>query len=313
MTYTKTILPQNEGENTQNNDKSKYEKALEMYETNLNDAEVQATVKQIIEEKVPQNDTLDVKKFLFGSIELTTLSTTDTEEKVLRMVEMVNRFDREYPDIPHVAAVCVYPVFTELVSKSLEVDGVEITNVCGNFPSSQARMEVKVAETQLAVADGATEIDIVLPVGKFLSGDYEGVCDDISEMKQACGAAPMKVILETGDLETASNIKKAALLSMYAGADYIKTSTGKEKVSATPEAAYVMCQAIKAYHEKTGIQIGFKPAGGINTVMDAIIYYTIVQQVLGEQWLTNKWFRMGTSRLTNLLLSEILGKETKFF
>ena len=313
MTYTKTILPQNEGENTQNNDKSKYEKALEMYETNLNDAEVQATVKQIIEEKVPQNDTLNVKKFLFGSIELTTLSTTDTEEKVLRMVEKVNRFDREYPDIPHVAAVCVYPVFTELVSKSLEVDGVEITNVCGNFPSSQARMEVKVAETQLAVADGATEIDIVLPVGKFLSGDYEGVCDDISEMKQACGATPMKVILETGDLETASNIKKAALLSMYAGADYIKTSTGKEKVSATPEAAYVMCQAIKAYHEKTGIQIGFKPAGGINTVMDAIIYYTIVQQVLGEQWLTNKWFRMGTSRLTNLLLSEILGKETKFF
>ena len=313
MTYTKTILPQDEGENTQNNDKSKYEKALEMYETNLNDAEVQATVKQIIEEKVPQNDTLDVKKFLFGSIELTTLSTTDTEEKVLRMVEKVNRFDREYPDIPHVAAVCVYPVFTELVSKSLEVDGVEITNVCGNFPSSQARMEVKVAETQLAVADGATEIDIVLPVGKFLSGDYEGVCDDISEMKQACGATPMKVILETGDLETASNIKKAALLSMYAGADYIKTSTGKEKVSATPEAAYVMCQAIKAYHEKTGIQIGFKPAGGINTVMDAVIYYTIVQQVLGKQWLTNKWFRMGTSRLTNLLLSEILGKETKFF
>lgn len=313
MTYTKTILPQNEGENTQNNDKSKYEKALELYETNLNDAEVQAAVKQIIEEKVPQNDTLDVKKFLFGSIELTTLSTTDTEEKVLRMVEKVNRFDREYPDIPHVAAVCVYPVFTELVSKSLEVDGVEITNVCGNFPSSQARMEVKVAETQLAVADGATEIDIVLPVGKFLSGDYEGVCDDISEMKQACGAAPMKVILETGDLETASNIKKAALLSMYAGADYIKTSTGKEKVSATPEAAYVMCQAIKAYHEKTGIQIGFKPAGGINTVMDAVIYYTIVQQVLGKQWLTNKWFRMGTSRLTNLLLSEILGKETKFF
>lgn len=313
MTYTKTILPQNEGENTQTNDKSKYEKALELYETNLKDAEVQAAVKRIIEEKVPQNDTLDVKKFLFGSIELTTLSTTDTEEKVLRMVEKVNRFDREYPDIPHVAAVCVYPVFTELVSKSLEVDGVEITNVCGNFPSSQARMEVKVAETQLAVADGATEIDIVLPVGKFLSGDYEGVCDDISEMKQACGAAPMKVILETGDLETASNIKKAALLSMYAGADYIKTSTGKEKVSATSEAAYVMCQAIKAYHEKTGIQIGFKPAGGINTVMDAVIYYTIVQQVLGKQWLTNKWFRMGTSRLTNLLLSEILGKETKFF
>ena len=313
MAYTKTILPQNEGKEIKNEDKSKYEKALELYDTNLNDAEVQAAVKKIIEEKVPQNDTMEVKKFLFGSIELTTLSTTDTEEKVLKMIEKVNQFDREYPDIPHVAAVCVYPVFTELVANSLEIDGVEITNVCGNFPSSQARMEVKVAETKLAVADGATEIDIVLPVGKFLSGDFEGVCDDINEMKQACGEAPMKVILETGDLENCSNIKKAALLSMYASADYIKTSTGKEKVSATPEAAYVMCQAIKEYYDKTGIQIGFKPAGGINTVTDAITYYTIVKELLGEKWLTNKWFRMGTSRLTNLLLSEILGKETKFF
>ena len=313
MAYTKTILPQNEGKEIKNEDKSKYEKALELYDTNLNDAEVQAAVKKIIEEKVPQNDTMEVKKFLFGSIELTTLSTTDTEEKVLKMIEKVNQFDREYPDIPHVAAVCVYPVFTELVANSLEIDGVEITNVCGNFPSSQARMEVKVAETKLAVADGATEIDIVLPVGKFLSGDFEGVCDDINEMKQACGEAPMKVSLETGDLENCSNIKKSALLSMYAGADYIKTSTGKEKVSATPEAAYVMCQAIKEYYDKTGIQIGFKPAGGINSVMDAITYYTIVKELLGEKWLTNKWFRMGTSRLTNLLLSEILGKETKFF
>ncbi len=313
MAYTKTILPENGGKNMKNDDKSKYEVALEQYDTTLNDADVQAAVKQIIEEKVPQNDTRDIKKFLFGSIELTTLSTTDTEEKVLRIVEKVNQFDREYPDIPHVAAICVYPVFTELVANSLEVDGVQITNVCGNFPSSQARMEVKVAETQLAVADGATEIDIVMPVGKFLSDDYEGMCDDISEMKQACGNVPMKVILETGDLQSCSNIKKAALLSMYAGADYIKTSTGKEKVSATPEAAYVMCKAIKEYYDKTGIQIGFKPAGGINSVMDAIIYYTIVKEVLGEKWLTNQWFRMGTSRLANLLLSEILEKETKFF
>ena len=313
MAYTKTILPENGGKNMKNDDKSKYEEALEQYDTTLNDADVQAAVKQIIEEKAPQNDTRDIKKFLFESIELTTLSTTDTEEKVLRMVEKVNQFDREYPDIPHVAAICVYPVFTELVANSLEVDGVQITNVCGNFPSSQARMEVKVAETQLAVADGATEIDIVMPVGKFLSDDYEGMCDDISEMKQACGSVPMKVILETGDLQSCSNIKKAALLSMYAGADYIKTSTGKEKVSATPEAAYVMCKAIKEYYDKTGIQIGFKPAGGINSVMDAIIYYTIVKEVLGEKWLTNQWFRMGTSRLANLLLSEILEKETKFF
>ena len=308
----KTILPISE--DTRSNDtQSKYEEMLKLYDTQVNDADVQAAVAQIVAEKVSQNNTHEVKKFLLGSIELTTLSTTDTEEKVLQMVEKVNQFDRDYPDLPHVAAICVYPVFTELVSNSLEVDGVAITNVSGNFPSSQARMEVKVAETQLAIADGATEIDIVMPVGKFLSEDYEGVCDDINELKQACGDVPMKVILETGDLGNGSNIMKAALLSMYAGADYIKTSTGKEKVSATPEAAYVMCQAIKAYYEKTGIQIGFKPAGGINSVMDAIIYYTIVKEVLGEKWLTNQWFRMGTSRLANLLLSEILEKETKFF
>ena len=308
----KTILPISES--TRSDDtQSKYEEMLKLYDTQVNDADVQAAVAQIVAENVPQNNTHEVKKFLLGSIELTTLSTTDTEEKVLQMVEKVNQFDRDYPDLPHVAAICVYPVFTELVSNSLEVDGVAITNVSGNFPSSQARMEVKVAETQLAIADGATEIDIVMPVGKFLSEDYEGVCDDINELKQACGDVPMKVILETGDLGNGSNIMKAALLSMYAGADYIKTSTGKEKVSATPEAAYVMCQAIKAYYDKTGIQIGFKPAGGINSVMDAITYYPIVKEVLGEKWLTNQWFRMGTSRLTNLLLSEILGKETKFF
>ena len=308
----KTILPISES--TRSDDtQSKYEEMLKLYDTQVNDADVQAAVAQIVAEKVSQNNTHEVKKFLLGSIELTTLSTTDTEEKVLQMIEKVNQFDRDYPDLPHVAAICVYPVFTELVSNSLEVDGVAITNVSGNFPSSQARMEVKVAETQLAIADGATEIDIVMPVGKFLSEDYEGVCDDINELKQACDDVPMKVILETGDLGNGSNIMKAALLSMYAGADYIKTSTGKEKVSATPEAAYVMCQAIKAYYDKTGIQIGFKPAGGINSVMDAITYYTIVKEVLGEKWLTNQWFRMGTSRLTNLLLSEILGKETKFF
>ena len=164
------------------------------------------------------------------------------------------------------------------------------------------------------VKDGATEIDIVMPVGKFLSGDYETMCEDIRELKETCGQnVAMKVILETGCLKTASNIKKASILSMYSGADYIKTSTGKEKISATPEAAYVMCQAIKEYYDETGIQIGFKPAGGINSVMDAMIYYTIVKEVLGEKWLTNKWFRLGTSRLANLLLSEIEGKETKFF
>ena len=293
---------------------SKYEQALSKYNVELDDAAVKAAVRDIIANKVSENDTLEVKKFLFGSIELTTLKTEDSDTSVMAFTERVNAFDNEYPDMPHVATICVYPCFAEIVKDTLEVEGVEIACVSGSFPSSQARIEVKVAETSLAVKDGATEIDIVMPVGKFLSGDYEGMCEDISELKNACGKdVAMKVILETGDIKTASNIKKASILSMYAGADYIKTSTGKEKISATPEAAYVRCQAINAYSDEPGIQIGFEPAGGINTVMDAITYYTIVKEVLGEKWLTNKWFRLGTSRLANLLLSEIQGEEVKFF
>lgn len=292
---------------------SKYDEALSKYPTELDDAQIKEAVKKIIIEKVHQNDTPEVKRFLFGSIELTSLKTTDSEESILAFTERVNDFDDQNPDLPHVATICVYPCYARTVSEALEVDGVEIACVSGSFPSSQALIEVKVAETMLAVKDGATEIDIVMPVGKFLSGDYEGVADDISELKEACGEAPMKVILETGCLKTASNIKKASILAMYAGADYIKTSTGKLEPAATPEAAYVMCQAIKEYYEETGIQIGFKPAGGINSVMDAITYYTIVKEVLGEKWLTNKWFRLGTSRLANMLLSELRGEETKFF
>ena len=302
-------------EETQREQKTnKYEQTLAKYNTNIDDNAVRDAVRNIIAEKVSANDTIDVKKFLFGSIELTTLKTTDSDTSVLAFTERLNDFDNQYPDMPHVATVCVYPCFANTVAESLEVDGVEIACVSGSFPSSQARIEVKIAETSLAVADGATEIDIVMPVGKFLSGDYEGVCDDIAELKAACGeTVPMKVILETGALKTATNIKKAALLAMYAGADYIKTSTGKLQPAATPEAAYVMCQAIKEYYDETGIQIGFQPAGCINSVMDAIIYYTIVKEVLGEKWLTNKWFRLGTSRLANMLLSEIKGEQIKFF
>ena len=315
MTKIKDIVMQdieNQEEKAQNS-KSKYEKVLDEYNTDVNEDEVKEAVKKIISEKVAENDTLEVKKLLLGSVELTSLHTTDTEEEILTLTEKVNRFEKDYNELPHVAALCVYPAFTELVSNSLEVDGVEITNVTGNFPSSQSRMEIKVAETSLAIADGATNIDIVLPVGKFLSGDYEGVCDDIQEMKEACGEVPMKVILETCDLKNLSNIKKASLLSMYSGADYIKTSTGKEKAGATPEGVYVMAQAIKEYYDKTGIQIGIKPAGGINCVMDAVIIYTIIKEVLGEKWLTNYWLRLGTSKLANQLVSEIKGKEINYF
>ena len=295
------------------NPKSKYEEALSNYNLEIDDAFVEEEVKKIIEEKVPQNDTLEIKKFLMGSVELTSLNTTDSDQSIMAFTEKVNQFDDAYPTLPHVATICVYPCFASVVANTLDVEGVEIACVSGSFPSSQALIEVKVSETALAVKDGATEIDIVMPVGKFLSGDYQGVCDDICEQKQACGDKAMKVILETGCLKTAKAIKTASILSMYAGADYIKTSTGKLSPAATPQAAYVMCQAIKEYYDQTGIQIGFKPAGGINSVTDALTYYTIVKEILGEKWLTNKWFRLGTSRLANMLLSEVTGEETKFF
>ena len=288
-------------------EKSIIEEALSKYNLNVSDDDVKAAVKKIITEKVHENDTPEVKKFLMGSVELTTLKTTDSDESVMAFTERVNQFDEQYPDLPHVATICVYPRFAKVVSETLEVEGVEIACVSGSFPSSQALIEVKTVET------GLTEIDMVMSVGAFLSSDYETVCDEIQQMKETCGDKKLKVILETGCLKTATNIKTASILAMYSGADYIKTSTGKLEPAATPEAAYVMCQAIKEYYEKTGIQIGFKPAGGLNSVMDALIYYTIVKEVLGEKWLTNQWFRMGTSRLANMLLSEVIGEEVKFF
>lgn len=292
---------------------SRYDEALAKYDTRLDDKSVQSAVRRIIAEKVHENDTPEVKRFLLGSVELTSLKTTDSETSIMALTERVNKFDEQYPDLPHVATICVYPCFAKTVSETLEIDGVEIACVSGSFPSSQALMEVKVAETALALQDGATEIDTVMPVGKFLSEDYEGVANDIGQLKEVCGEHKMKVILETGCLKTAENIKKASILAMYSGADYIKTSTGKLEPAATPEAAYVMCQSIKEYYDETGIEIGFKPAGGLNSVMDALTYYTIVKEVLGKQWLTNKWFRLGTSRLANMLVSEITGEDAHPF
>ena len=294
-------------------DINRIEEVLKKYNFEVKDEDVKAAVQKLIAEKVHENDTLEVKKFLMGSVELTTLKTTDSDESVLAFTEKVNQFDEAYPTLPHVATICVYPRFARTVAETLEVEGVEIACVSGSFPSSQSLIEVKTIETQLAIKDGATEIDIVMPVGSFLAGDYETVVDEIQQEKEACGSHDMKVILETGCLKTAKNIKLASILSMYAGADYIKTSTGKLEPAATPEAAYVMCQAIKEYYDQTGIMIGFKPAGGLNSVMDALIYYTIVKEVLGEKWLTNKYLRLGTSRLANMLLSEVVGEEVKFF
>lgn len=299
-----------EGNNAQPN---KYDAALAKYNTNLNDAEVQARVAELIETKAAGNNTEEVKKFLFNCIDLTTLSSSDSDESVMHFTEKVNQFDDEFPDLKNVAAICVYPNFAPIVKNTLEVDGVNIACVSGGFPSSQTFIEVKIAETAMAISQGANEIDIVISVGKFLSGAYEEMCDEIEELKAVCKDNHLKVILETGALKSASNIKKASILAMYSGADFIKTSTGKQQPAATPEAAYVMCEAIKEYYQKTGRKVGFKPAGGINTVNDAVVYYTIVKEVLGEEWLSNEWFRLGTSRLANLLLSEIKGEELKFF
>ena len=294
-------------------EQNKYEQALSLYPTDINDEEVKAQVARIMEEKVPQNNTEAVKRFLLGSVELTSLKATDNDESILKLTEKVNAVDNDYPTLPHVATICVYPCFAGIVRESLEVDGVEVACVSGNFPSSQALLDVKCVETALAINDGATEIDMVMSVGRFLAGDYETVCDEIQQIKEACREHPLKVILETGLLGKASLIKKASILAMYAGADYIKTSTGKEKPAATPEAAYVMCQAIKEYYEQTGIRIGFKPAGGMNTIEDALVYYTIVKEVLGEEWLTNRMFRLGTSRLCNLLINDLLKAEINYF
>ncbi len=291
----------------------KIEQAFAKYNLCLNDEEVHAAVTRLLEQKKAQYDTAEVRRELLSTIELTTLKVTDSQESVLQFTERVNRFADEHPDLPHLATVCVYPNFAKIVSESLEAEGVEVACVSGGFPSAQTFIEIKTTETALAVHDGATEIDMVLSVGTFLSGDYETCADEIAEIKAACSERPLKVILETGALQTASNIKRASVLSMYAGADFIKTSTGKIEPAATPEAAYVMCQAIKEYHKETGIRIGFKAAGGVSTVDDALTYYTIVREMLGKEWIDENLFRIGTSRLANLLVSEILGTECKPF
>lgn len=291
----------------------KYSKAIADSKVITDDAQVSAAVKKIIDEHFAENNNQEVYKFLFNTIDLTTLKATDSPRSVAEFTERVNAFDEEHPELKNVAAICVYPNFAQLVRTVLEVSDVDVACVSGGFPSSQTFIEVKVAETALAVDGGADEIDIVLNVGNFLDEDYEEVCDEISEQKEACRNARMKVILETGALKTASNIKAASVLALYSGADFLKTSTGKEFAGASLEAAYVMCQAIKEYYQATGRMVGFKASGGVSTSEDAVKYYTLVKEVLGEQWLTNEYFRIGASRLANNLLSDILGKETKFF
>lgn len=292
---------------------NKYTQALKESKVCSDDAVVKAEVEKLIAEHIDENRRQEVYQFMLNCIDLTTLSTTDSEKSVATFTRKVNDFENNYPQYKNVAAICVYSNFAGVVRSNLEVSGVNVAVCSANFPSSQARLEVKCAETALAVADGANEVDIVFPLGYFMDEDYEEIADEISEIKESAGEARLKVILETGALKTAENIKKASILSMYSGADFIKTSTGKIYDGATPEAAYVMCNCIKEYYEKHGTMIGFKASGGVRTTDDALIYYTIVKEVLGEQWLDNRYFRIGASSLANNLLADITGEQKKVF
>lgn len=291
----------------------KYHQPIEASTVVTNDEAVTAAVTKILADHADENRNADVYRRIFNCIDLTTLATTDSPASVSDFVERVNIFEDEHPDLPNVAAICVYPNFAQIVRTVLDVSDVKVACVAGGFPSAQTFPEIKVAETAMAVQTGADEIDMVFQVGLYLDGDYEGVTDDIAEIKAACGNAHLKVILETGALKTAEHIRNASILSMYSGADFIKTSTGKVYEGASLEAAFVMAQCIKEYYEKTGRRVGFKASGGVVTTDEAVQYYTIIKEILGEEWLNNDLFRIGASRLANNLLSDIIGDQVKHF
>ena len=293
--------------------KDKYQQAIASFSVPTDDAVIAQEVSQLLAQHVDENRTNEVYQFMLNCIDLTTLSSTDTQSSVRKFVQRVNDFDNNYPQYKNVAAICTYANFADVVRNALDVDAVKVAVCSANFPSSQAHLEVKTAETALAIADGADEVDIVFNLGLYFDNNYEDLCDEISEIKQACGDKHLKVILETGALKTAEHIRNASVLAMYSGADFIKTSTGKIYDGASVEAAYVMCRCIKEYYEKHGEMIGFKASGGISTTEDAIKYYTIVKEVLGEKWLTNEYFRIGASRLANALFIDITNDVVKPF
>lgn len=290
----------------------RYQQAIARSKVVSDDAAVAAEVAKIVE-KAPAYASPEVYKFLLNSIDLTTLSSEDSDRSVAKFTNRVNDFDAEYPQYGHVAAICVYSNFAEVVKDHLDVEGVDVCVVAGCFPSSQTFTAVKVADVALAVEAGAQEVDVVLNLGMFRDENYEDLCDELIELKHTAKHARLKVILETGALKTAEAIKRASILSMYCDADFIKTSTGKIYPGASLEAAYVMCQCIKEYYEQTGRRVGFKAAGGVRTTAEALNYYAVVREVLGEEWLNADLFRLGASSLANAVLSSLEGKEVKFF
>ncbi|MDR0575760.1 MAG: deoxyribose-phosphate aldolase [Tannerella sp.] len=277
---------------------NRYHETFSRFTSTPPDDDISSIVKSILDSNFNENFTLDVLKWIHGCIDLTTLTSLDTKETVWEMVDkIVNNYEGTHPDVSNIAAICVYPLFVDTVKQALTAQNVKIASVAGGFPSSQTFTEIKVAETAMAVMAGADEIDVVMNLGYFLEEDYEMLTDELSEVKDCCRGAKLKVILETGALALAENIRKASILAAYSGADFIKTSTGKGYPGASPEAVYTMCKVIKEYAGISGRKIGIKISGGIRTAEDAVRYYTIVKEILGEEWMNKDLFRIGASSL----------------
>nr|WP_311466129.1 deoxyribose-phosphate aldolase [uncultured Porphyromonas sp.] len=285
---------------------TKYTEAFEAFAPALSLEEIDRRISEILQEGYERNNTREVKKFLHSTIDLTTLAGADTEEKVAQLVGSVNDFEGT-EDVPSVAAICVYPNFVKTVREVLTASGVQVACVSGAFPASQSFAEVKIAETALAIAAGADEIDIVLNLGAFLSGDYLEASTEIEEQKATARGALLKVILETGALKEPELIRRASILALFSGADFLKTSTGKEYPGADLRAAYILCSVLKEYKDKYGEQRGVKFSGGIRSAEEAVKYYTLVEAILGKEWLDNRFFRIGASSLVGSLQKEILG------
>ena len=285
---------------------TKYTEAFEAFAPALSLEEIDRRISEILQEGYERNNTREVKKFLHSTIDLTTLAGADTEEKVAQLVGSVNDFEGT-EDVPSVAAICVYPNFVKTVREVLTASGVQVACVSGAFPASQSFTEVKIAETALAIAAGADEIDIVLNLGAFLSGDYLEASTEIEEQKAAARGAHLKVILETGALKEPELIRRASILALFSGADFLKTSTGKEYPGADLRAAYILCSVLREYKDKYGEQRGVKFSGGIRSAEEAVKYYTLVEAILGKEWLDNRFFRIGASSLVGSLQQEILG------
>ena len=289
------------------------------YATLLNDYAPAANAEQVkqqsaaLSQMAKDNQNAEVYKFCLSAIDLTTLSCCDSEQSVSEFASRAAEFGVDYPHLQNVASICVYPPFVETVGLAIDATPLRITSVVGGFPSSQTFLEVKMLETAMAIENGADEVDMVINVGKILTEAYDEAAAEVEVIRGEAEEATLKVILETGALSSPALIRNASLLAMAAGADFIKTSTGKIDVSATPEAAIVMCEAIRDYYAKTGRKVGFKAAGGIRTAEDAALYYTIVKEILGEEWLTTELFRIGASSLANNLLSAIEGEEVRYF